>query len=168
MVIEGDRQQVNDIIGAFDGSRYLTISRYDNRKAAQEALTRGDIRALVVMQGNLAKDFTGQASAVQIITDASDPNIALFAAAYVQGIIATAHKIMLKTYTSAQTSDIIIEQVAWYILSGGLFEISSDILFPSVARLIFEKHRTGNDMGQHVAAAYYRCMHHELRRLVLQ
>ena len=115
LVIEGDRQQVNDIIGAFDGSRYLTIYRYDNRKAAQEALTRGDIRALVVMPGNLAKDLaTGQAAAVQIITDASDPNIALFAAAYVQGIIATAHKIMLKTYTSAQTSDIIIEQVAWY------------------------------------------------------
>ena len=115
LVIEGDRQQVNDIVTAFDGSRFLTITRYDNRKAAQEALVRGDIRALVVLPNNFAQAFVGkQEAAVQVITDASDPNIALFTAAYVQGIVATAQKILTETHNYEKAVGIQIEQVSWY------------------------------------------------------
>ena len=115
LVIEGDRQQVNDIIASFEGSRFITITRYDNRKAAQEALVRGDIRALVILPIDFAKAFIGRKSAtIQVIADASDPNIALFTAAYVQGIVATAQKIMLETSGYKKSSGIQIEQVAWY------------------------------------------------------
>ncbi|MBR1825422.1 MAG: ABC transporter permease [Alphaproteobacteria bacterium] len=115
LVIEGDRQQVNDIISSFDGSRFLTITHYDNRKHAQEALVRGDIRALVVLPNDFAKNFIGQQSAaVQVIADASDPNIALFTAAYVQGIVATAQKILIESYGYQKSAGIQIEQVSWY------------------------------------------------------
>ncbi|MBQ7633779.1 MAG: ABC transporter permease [Alphaproteobacteria bacterium] len=115
LVIEGNRGQVNDIISSFDGSRFLTIRRYDNRKAAQEALTRGDIRALVVLPNDFAKAFIGEQSAtVQVISDASDPNIALFTAAYVQGIMATAQKILMDAYGYQKSVGIQIEQISWY------------------------------------------------------
>lgn len=115
MVIEGDRSQVNDIISSFEGTRFLTIERYDNRKQAEEALIRGDIRALVVLPNNFAKAFVGeQAATVQVLADASDPNIALFTAAYVQGIIATTQKILLEEDGSEKASGITIEQVSWY------------------------------------------------------
>ena len=115
LVIEGNRGQANDIISSFDGSRFLTISRYDSRKQAQEALIRGDIRALVVLPNNFAKAFIGEQSAtVQVIADASDPNIALFTAAYVQGIVATAQKILVESYGYKKSVGIQIEQISWY------------------------------------------------------
>ncbi|MBQ9271888.1 MAG: ABC transporter permease [Alphaproteobacteria bacterium] len=115
LVIEGNRQQINDIISSFDGSRYLTVFRYDNRKQAQEALVRGDIRALVILPNNFAKAFIGeQTTAVQVIADASDPNIALFTAAYVQGIVATAQKILIESYGYKKSVGIQIEQISWY------------------------------------------------------
>ena len=99
LVIEGDRGQINDVIASFDGSRYIKAVRYDNRKEAQQALVRGDIRALVVIPNNFAQAFAAKNNAaVQIITDASDPNIALFASAYVQVIVSTAQKIILENY----------------------------------------------------------------------
>ena len=115
LVIEGDRQQVNDVISSFDGSRFLTVTRYDSRKAAQEALVRGDIRALIVLPGNFAQGFIGrQTATVQVISDASDPNVALFTAAYVQGIIATTQKILSESTGRDEPVGIRIEQVSWY------------------------------------------------------
>ncbi|MBR1601284.1 MAG: ABC transporter permease [Alphaproteobacteria bacterium] len=115
LVIEGDRGQINDIIASFDGTKYVKIYRYDNRKSAQQALVRGDIRALVVIPNNFAQAFAAKTNAaVQIITDASDPNIALFAAAYVQGIISTAQKIILENYGYNTNVGIRIESQSWY------------------------------------------------------
>ena len=115
LVIEGDRGQINDVIASFDGSRYIKAVRYDNRKEAQQALVRGDIRALVVIPNNFAQAFAAKNNAaVQIITDASDPNIALFASAYVQGIVSTAQKIILENYGYDTNVGIRIETQSWY------------------------------------------------------
>ncbi len=115
LVIEGDHAQANEIISSFDGSRFLKITRYNSRKEAQTALTRGDIRALVVLPNNFAKAFIGeQAAVVQVIADASDPNIALFTVAYVQGIIATAQKILIEIYGYQKSVGIQIDPVSWY------------------------------------------------------
>ena len=115
LVIEGDRGQINDVVAAFDGSKYVKIIRYDNRKEAQQALIRGDIRALVVIPNNFAQALAAQNNAVvQIITDASDPNIALFASAYVQGIISTAQKIILEDSGYDTNTGIRIEAQSWY------------------------------------------------------
>ncbi|MBR6355936.1 MAG: ABC transporter permease [Alphaproteobacteria bacterium] len=115
LVIEGDRQQVNDIVSAFEGSRYLTITRYDNRQEAENALMRGDVRALVVLPNNFAKALIGEQTAdLQVITDASDPNIALFTAAYVQGVVATAQKMQMEENASGKSVGIQIEAVSWY------------------------------------------------------
>ena len=115
LVVEGDRQQISEIISSFEGSRFLTVTNYAGRKEAEQALIRGDIRALVVLPNNFAKAFIGeQAASVQVIADASDPNIALFTAAYVQGIIATAQKIMMEIDGNSKSAGIRIEQVSWY------------------------------------------------------
>ena len=115
LVVEGDRQQISEIVSSFEGSRFLTITNYGSRKEAEQAIIRGDIRALVVLPNNFAKAFIGeQAASVQVIADASDPNIALFTAAYVQGIIATAQKIMMETDGNQKSSGIRVEQVSWY------------------------------------------------------
>lgn len=115
LVIEGDRQQINDMIASFDGSKFVKALRYDNRKEAQQALVRGDIRALVVIPGNFARSFaSGGEAAIQVITDASDPNIALFASAYAQGIISTAQKMILKNHGHTSNLGIGIETQFWY------------------------------------------------------
>lgn len=115
LVVEGDRQQISEIISSFEGSRFLTVTNYAGRKEAEQALIRGDIRALVVLPNNFAKAFIGeQAASVQVIADASDPNIALFTAAYVQGIIATAQKIMMEIDGNRTAAGIRVEQVSWY------------------------------------------------------
>ena len=115
LVIEGDHQQVNDIISAFDGSRYLTVTRYDNRKEVEEALIRGDIRAVVILPNNFAKTFLSRENAtIQVITDASDPNIALFTAAYIQGIMATAQKIIMEISGQQESVGIQIDAISWY------------------------------------------------------
>ncbi|MBQ8481644.1 MAG: ABC transporter permease [Alphaproteobacteria bacterium] len=115
LVIEGNRGQINDIIASFDGSEFVKMYRYDNRKSAQEALVRGDIRALVIIPNNFAQSFAAQTdAAIQIITDASDPNIALFAAAYVQGIISTAQKIIMENYGYDIDVGIRMETQSWY------------------------------------------------------
>ena len=115
LVVEGDRGQVNDVVFSFDGSRFLTVTRYDNRKEAQDALVRGDIRALIVLPNNFAKAFAGEQTAdIQLIADASDPNVALFSAAYVQGIIAKAQKILIDTYGHKKSVSIGIEEISWY------------------------------------------------------
>ena len=115
LVIEGEHQQITDIAASFDGSKYIKVIRYSNRKEAQEALVRGDIRALVVIPNNFAQSFVTRTSAsIQIITDASDPNIALFATAYVQGIISTAQKIISEHLGQDTVSEIVIESQSWY------------------------------------------------------
>ena len=115
LVIEGNRQQVNDIVSAFEGSEYVKIIHYDNRKEAENALIKGDIRALVVLPNNFATDFMAERSpAIQVLTDASDPNIALFSSAYIQGIVATAQKIMLQMNGYDTKAGIQIEQSSWY------------------------------------------------------
>ncbi len=115
LVVEGDRWQVSDIISSFEGSRFLTITDYSNRKEAEKALIDGDIRALVVLPNNFAQVLIGeQAANIQVIADASDPNIALFTAAYVQGIVATAQKIMLEKNGKQASAGIQVEQVSWY------------------------------------------------------
>ncbi len=115
LVIEGDRQQINEILASFDGSAFVDIVRYDNRKEAQNALVAGNIRAIVVIPNNFAQSFSGgQTASIQVLTDASDPNIALFASAYVQGIVATAQKILLTTYGYNKSVGIQIEQISWY------------------------------------------------------
>lgn len=115
LVIEGNRQQINDIIASFDGTKYLDIIRYNSRKEAQRDLINGHIRAMVVIPNNFAQSFmAGQSSPIQVITDASDPNIALFASAYIQGIVATAQKILLEIYGYNKNTGISIEQISWY------------------------------------------------------
>lgn len=115
LLIEGDQTKISDIVSSFEGSRFLTIMHYNNRKEAENALIRGDIRALVVLPNNFAKAYLGQQTAeIQVLADASDPNIALFSAAYVQGILATAHKILVDSNVAQKSTGIQIEQVAWY------------------------------------------------------
>ncbi|MBP5352742.1 MAG: ABC transporter permease [Alphaproteobacteria bacterium] len=115
LVIEGNRQQINDVIASFEGSKFLDIRRYDNRQDAQNALIRGDIRALVVLPNNFAKDLTTvQDAPLQVITDASDPNIALFSAAYIQGIVAHAQKLLIAQHGYTTNIGIQIEQISWY------------------------------------------------------
>lgn len=115
LVIEGNHQQINELIASFNGSKYLDVYHYDNRAEAQKALIGGKIRALIVIPNNFAQNFaTNQVSPIQVITDASDPNIALFASAYIQGAIATAQKILLQSRGQFSASGIAIEQISWY------------------------------------------------------
>ncbi len=115
LVIDGNRQQINDIINSFEGSKYLNIVRYDSRKEAQHDLVNRNIRAIVIIPNNFAKNFVHNQSAdIQVITDASDPNIALFASAYVQGIVNTAQKILSSSYGYNYANGIQIEQISWF------------------------------------------------------
>lgn len=115
LVIEGDYQQVSELAAGFEGTQYLNIHFYPHRQAAVNGLVHGDIKAFVVIPEYFIKQLGSSFQApLQVITDASDPNMALFVAAYVQGIIADWQKITaLKTGVSLP-QQIQIETAVWF------------------------------------------------------
>jgi len=57
-----------------------------SQAALQAAMSRGEIRGMVVIQSDFSSKWThGQGAAIQVLTDGSEPNTANFVSSYVQG-----------------------------------------------------------------------------------
>ena len=115
LVIEGEQYQVNEFLSGFEGTRYLNLTRYPDRPAATQALVRGDIKAAIILPNHFAQNLMGtQSAAVQVLTDATDPNVALFIASYMQGILSNWQEIMLQSNAANGTLNLTIEPVVWF------------------------------------------------------
>jgi ABC-2 type transport system permease protein len=68
------------------GTPAFEIHHGPSLQALQAAMSRGEIRGLVVIQSDFtSKSLQGRNAAIQVLTDGSEPNTANFVAAYVQG-----------------------------------------------------------------------------------
>jgi ABC-2 type transport system permease protein len=88
LVKESASRQAGDLAASLRGSTYLEVSPARDIRELRPRLTRGELRGIVVIPA----DFTGRLlhpekrhQAIQIITDGSEPQLATFVEAYVQG-----------------------------------------------------------------------------------
>lgn len=81
-------EDTRSLAAALQGSAWLDVRHYPSRQALERALICSDIRGYVVLQ----QDFSQQLhqpnpyAAIQLVTDGSEPNIAQFVKATVQGV----------------------------------------------------------------------------------
>ncbi|HXN10365.1 MAG TPA: ABC transporter permease [Steroidobacteraceae bacterium] len=76
-----------DFLATLAASRYLAPRISHSRTELDAALTAGDIRGIVVLQDDFGARLhrSGSSAPVELIADGSEPNTAVFVAAYVQG-----------------------------------------------------------------------------------
>lgn len=115
LVVEGDFQQINSLTAQFEGTDYLNITRYPDRPSAVQALVRGDIKAFVVIPVDFTKQLNGVSpSPIQVVTDASDPNMALFISSYAQGVVTTWTQAQLYQYGQTAPFQIQVLPTVWF------------------------------------------------------
>ena len=74
---------------ACESTPYLSPIFYEDRGSAEQALTDGDVRAIIVASSDFSQKFeSGVAPTVQLITDGSETNLSLIIEAYAQGVYA--------------------------------------------------------------------------------
>jgi len=87
VVLESDGPQARALAAAFSGTRYLRVTPARHREEVEAKLVSGELKAMAVIPADFEArllDGQGQA-AIQLITDASNPNTANFTAAYLRG-----------------------------------------------------------------------------------
>lgn len=115
LLIDGYKQEMNSLIFSFEQTDYLDVIRYSNREAMNTALIKGDIKAGIIFPNNFARQFGSQnAAPIQVLTDATDPNMALFAASYAQGIVQNWQQIFIKEHAVSTPLVIQIDNVVWF------------------------------------------------------
>ncbi len=116
LLVEGYDHQANDIIDSFKGTEYLEVIRYINRSDLQTALIRGDIKAALIVPNDFAKNIgdPNNTAHLQVLSDASDPNIALFISSYAQGVLSNWQRIFMQEQSITGPTQIQIEPVIWF------------------------------------------------------
>lgn len=116
LLIDGYRQEMNSLVSAFEGTDYLHVTRYTDRDSLSKALVAGDIKAGIVFPNNFAKELMSgvNAAPIQVLTDATDPNMATFVAAYAQGVALNWQKIFQTEKAIGNTGRIEIDNVVWF------------------------------------------------------
>lgn len=89
LVLEGQSPDIASLTTAFTNSRFLDVAIATDRREFQDDLTAGRLRGMVVIPSefsvNVAQD--DRRTAVQVIADGSEPNIASFVQNYVRGVV---------------------------------------------------------------------------------
>lgn len=117
LLIDGYNHEMNSIINSFEHTDYLEVTRFSSRQALTAALVRGPIKAGIIFPNNFAKRLgnpSGAQAPIQVLTDATDPNMALFVASYVQGIIQNWQQIFQAEQAISKAPLINIENVVWF------------------------------------------------------
>ncbi len=91
VALESDSGQARELAAAFAGTRYLRVTPARHRAELEPLLVSGELLAFAVIPADFDArllDGSGKA-AIQIITDASNPNTANFTRGYLQGAFST-------------------------------------------------------------------------------
>ncbi|MBP6700765.1 MAG: ABC transporter permease [Halioglobus sp.] len=91
VVLESDGPAAQDLAAAFAATPYLRVTPARHREQVERKLVSGELKAFAVIPADFeARLLEGQGrAAIQIITDASNPNTSTFTAAYMQGVLAS-------------------------------------------------------------------------------
>ena len=111
VVLESDSQQAHELAAAFAASRYLSVTPARNRAEVEPLLVSGELRGFAVIPSDFDRRLLPGSSepAIQIITDAAQPNTANFTAAYAQGVFAG-----WQAGGSAQSLPVTLEPRFWF------------------------------------------------------
>ena len=91
VAIESASPSARELAAAFQGSRFFDARVARDRRVFVPDLVAGRIRGIVVIPATFTSDAArvDGASAIQIITDGSEPNTANFVQNYAQGVVTT-------------------------------------------------------------------------------
>ncbi|NND89556.1 MAG: ABC transporter permease [Granulosicoccus sp.] len=124
VVVESEGPAAQDLVAAYQRNDWLDVRIAQDRREVDEAMESGDIRGYVVIPADFEQRlrYHTSDSALQIITDGSQPSTAAAAASYASGIyqhwLSSGLAIpgeLYRTDTPASTESIIeIEQRFWF------------------------------------------------------
>lgn len=88
ILMEQQSSQANHLVSAFSGSPYISPIISTERTELLQMLQTGQIRGLIVIPNDFDKNLLRPTSTapIQVITDGSEPNIAVFVQGYAQGV----------------------------------------------------------------------------------
>ncbi len=115
VVVEDARPDARSLSQSFQASRYFDVTLAFDRRAVEQELVAGRLRGVVV----IPSDFTERLrrkdpSAVQIITDGSQPNTAQFVANYARGVYAVWQNKYLRDTGRAPPASIESQPRFWF------------------------------------------------------
>lgn len=86
--MEDSGAEADGFAAALTGSPWLKVRSYDSRAAMERALVNSQIRGFVIIQEDFSRKLKqqGETAPVQLIADGSEPNIAQFVRATVNGV----------------------------------------------------------------------------------
>lgn len=89
VVLENDGPQAAALAAAFNATPFLSVTPARHRNEVEHKLITGELKAFVVIPADFEARLLEQpgGAAIQIITDASNPNTANFTAGYLQGVM---------------------------------------------------------------------------------
>lgn len=97
----------NSLTEAFTHSKFLEVKTADDRRELYDDLTTGKIKGIVVIPEPFTLDLLRQKIAkIQVLTDGSQPNTAMFVNAYTSGVVQT----WLQQQSSAEQQGIVIKE----------------------------------------------------------
>lgn len=88
VVNQSSSPMATELVDAFRHSRFLDSRFADDRRALYQDLTAGDIKGIVVIPPQFSRQLLQQQPAqIQVLTDGSQPNTAMFVNGYTGGVI---------------------------------------------------------------------------------
>lgn len=86
--VEDDGQEVQGLVSALTGSSWLEIHTFDSRDQMERAMVDSEIRGFVVIPGDFSRRMKhpDDTAPIQVVADGSEPNIAEFVSATVNGV----------------------------------------------------------------------------------
>jgi ABC-2 type transport system permease protein len=86
IVIENPTPDASSFAGSFDGSPYFEPRRFLDRRAAEDALYRSDVAAVVVLRSDFERRvFDARGAPVQVLLNGTDANTARLIEGYAEG-----------------------------------------------------------------------------------
>ncbi|MCX6075879.1 MAG: ABC transporter permease [Campylobacterales bacterium] len=82
IVVEQSSRYTQSLVDAFKMSPSFHVYEGKNREVFNESIQRGDIRSIIVIPSTFAKDLLTNSVKIQIIADATEPNIAGYVQKY--------------------------------------------------------------------------------------
>lgn len=115
VAIDGEKADTTEIISAFQGTKYLNTKIYPDRKSMEADLVHGDIKAMIIFPSDFIRNFkSGNMANVQLISDGTDPNMALFIDSYIKSAMINYQKIYLNQVGMNAKSLINVEPTVWF------------------------------------------------------
>lgn len=116
LLIDGYTSEMNDLVAAFEGTDYLSVTRFKNRQDMEKAMLADKIKAMIIFPNHFSRMLRNpdDVAPIQLLTDATDPNIATFVANYIQSIVLNWMVIYGNEKAVSVPSLIEIEPVVWF------------------------------------------------------